>query len=195
MNQQKTGTPTQPKGRDSILRPLILFKMFVINLFPVALVIGGILKTANSRANNYGCGQENGENVPLLYYPDSTPSFVLFSILLVTYALELLVFPMMITNKIVKFTKGHIARERYSAQKRGERLELCLGGCMKCISVLLNNPNLGGKELKNKGELKDFATNLMGFANNDTKLDIVLSDVRSCCCCCCCCSVYCVLHQ
>ncbi len=52
---------------------------------------------------------------------------------------------------------------------------------MKCISVLLNNPNLGGKELKNKGELKDFATNLMGFANNDTKLDIVLSDVRSCC--------------
>ncbi len=49
---------------------------------------------------------------------------------------------------------------------------------MKCISVLLNNPNLGGKELKNKGELKDFATNLMGFANNDTQLDIVLSDVR-----------------
>ena len=48
---------------------------------------------------------------------------------------------------------------------------------MKCISVLLNNPNLGGKELKNKGELKDFATNLMGFANNDTNLDIVLSDV------------------
>ena len=50
---------------------------------------------------------------------------------------------------------------------------------MKCISVLLNNPNLGGKELKNKGELKDFATNLMGFANNDTHLDIVLSDVSN----------------
>ena len=48
---------------------------------------------------------------------------------------------------------------------------------MKCISVLLNNPNLGGKELKNNGELKDFAMNLMGFANNDTNLDIVLSDV------------------
>mmetsp|Transcript_21209 Transcript_21209/g.42636 ORF Transcript_21209/g.42636 Transcript_21209/m.42636 type:complete len:977 (-) Transcript_21209:10-2940(-) len=166
------GTPTQPKGRDKILRPLIIFKMFVINFFPVALVVYGIIKTYNSRANNYGCG-----NVPLLYDPDATPAFVLFSILLVTYALELLVFPTIATNKIVKFTRGHIASERYSTQKRGERLEMCLGGLMKCFSVLLNNPNLGGKELKNKGELKDFASNLMGFANNDTKLDIVLSDM------------------
>ncbi len=144
----------------------------------MALVIYGIVKTVQRRANNYGCGQDpNGSNVTLLYDPDSTPTFVLFSILLVTYALELLVFPMILTNKIVKFTRGQFARDRYSAQRRAMRLELCLGGCMKCISVLLNNPNLGGKELKNKGELKDFATNLMGFANNDTKLDIVLSDV------------------
>jgi len=153
--------------------------MFVINLFPIALVIGGIIKTYNNRQDNFGCGQNpDGTNVELLYSPDKTPSFALYSILLVTYALEILVFPMMLTNKIVKFTRDHIiARDRYSTQKRGERLELCLGGCMKCISVLLNNPNLGGKELKNKGELKDFATNLMGFANNDTHLDIVLSDM------------------
>ena len=133
-----------------------------------------------NRANNFGCGQlPNGNDVPLVYDPNATPSFALFSVLLVTYALELLVFPMIVTNKIVKFTRGHIVRDRYSAQRRGERLELCLGSCMKCISVLLNNPNLGGKEIKNKGELKDFATNLMGFANNDTKMDIVLSDVSN----------------
>jgi hypothetical protein len=177
-NSRATGTPTQPKGRDNYLRPLILVKIFFINLFPVALVIAGIIKTVQNRANNYGCGQDpDGTDVSLLYDPDSTPSFVLFSILLVTYALELLVFPMILTNKIVKFTRGIFARDRYSAQRQATRLEFCLGSCMKCISAVLNNPNLGGKELKNKGELKDFATNLMGFANNDTKLDIVLSDV------------------
>lgn len=144
----------------------------------MALVIGGILKTVYNRNNNYGCGiGPNGKNVPLLYDPDSTPAYILFSILMVTYALELLVFPMILTNKIVKFTRKHFARDRYSAQKRGERFEFCLGGCMKCLSVCLNDKNLGGKELKNTGELKDFATNLMGFANNDTELDIVLSDV------------------
>lgn len=168
----KTGTPTQPKRRDNALRPLLIFKMTLI-IFPVGLVIGGIIRTHASRQDNYGCGTD----VELLFNPDKTPAFTLYSILLVTYALEILVFPMMFTNKLVKFTRGHIARDRYSTQKRGERLELCLGGCMKCISVLLNNPNLGGKDLKNNGELKDFAENLMGFANNDTDLDIVLSDV------------------
>ena len=80
-------------------------------------------------------------------------------------------------NKIVHCTRSHLVQDRYSAQKRSERFEFCLGSCMKCLSVCLNNPNLGGQELKNTGELKDFASNLMEFANNDTKLDLVLSDM------------------
>ena len=48
---------------------------------------------------------------------------------------------------------------------------------MKCLSGCSNNPSLGGQELQNKGEWKDFAVSLMKFVNNDTKLDIVLSDV------------------
>ena len=174
------GTPTQPKGRDKYLRPLIIFKMLFINLFPLVLLIMGIFKVVKNRANNFGCGQDAiGNDVELRYNPEATPVYVFFSILLVTYALELFVFPMIITNRIVRWTRFHFVRDRYSAQRRGERFEICLGGCFKCISIICGckDPNLGGKELKNKGELKDFASNLMEFANNDAKLDLVLSDM------------------
>lgn len=167
------GTPTQPKGRDKYLRPLIIFKLCIINLFPIILVGWGIYKTFHSRYNNFGCGQD----VELVYDPDATPRFGLFAVLLVTYALELLVFPAIVTNKIVHCTRSHLVQDRYSSQRRSERFEFCLGSCMKCLSVCLRNPNLGGKELKNTGELKDFASNLMEFANNDTKMDLVLSDM------------------
>jgi hypothetical protein len=167
------GTPTQPKGRDRYLRPLIIFKLCIINLFPILLVVWGIYKTYMSRMDNFGCGQD----VELVYDPDATPRFGLFAVLLVTYALELLVFPSIVMNKIVHCTRSHLVQDRYSAQKRSERFEFCLGSCMKCLSVCLRNPNLGGQELKNTGELKDFASNLMEFANNDTKLDLVLSDM------------------
>lgn len=167
------GTPTQPKGRDKYLRPLIIFKLGIINVFPIILVVWGIYKTYMNRMNNFGCGM----GVELVYDPDATPIFGLFAVLLVTYALELLVFPAIVTNKIVHCTRSHLVHDRYSAQKRSERFEFCLGSCMKCLSVCLRNPNLGGQELKNTGELKDFASNLMDFANNDTKLDLVLSDM------------------
>jgi hypothetical protein len=39
------------------------------------------------------------------------------------------------------------------------------------------NKDLGGQDLKNKGEMKDFASNLMEFTNNDAKVDVVLSDM------------------
>ena len=38
-------------------------------------------------------------------------------------------------------------------------------------------PSQGGQELKNQGEMKDFASNLMEFANNESKVDVVLSDM------------------
>ncbi len=167
------GTPTNPKGRDKYLRPLIIFKLFAINLFPVILVCWGIYLTYSSRYNNFGCGQD----VELVYNPDDTPQFVLFAMLLVTYALELLVIPAIVTNKIVHCTRNHLVQDLYSVQGRSDRFEFCWGSCMKCLSGCSNNPSLGGQELQNKGEWKDFAVSLMKFVNNDTKLDIVLSDV------------------
>ena len=105
--------------------------------------------------------------------------------LLVTYALELLIWPTIVTNKVVKLLRSgsltpkklrQRGQERNSTKSKGERLENCLGGCLKCISVLCCNKT-GGKDLKNQGELRDFASNLMEFANNDSKVDVVLSDM------------------
>eukprot|EP00804_Cyclotella_cryptica_P026509 CCRYP_008141-RB/>CCRYP_008141-RB protein AED:0.08 eAED:0.08 QI:258/1/1/1/0.63/0.5/12/1927/500 len=165
------GTPTQPIERDKFLRPLIIYKMFAVNVFPILLISLGIAKVVELRQNNYGCGDEEPE-----FYPDDGPIYGLFCVLILTLALELLVFPAMLTNKVVQSIRSNkLVRKTYSTRAKGERLEQCLGIVFKCISLCCKNK--GGKDLKNKGEWKDFAMNAMEFANNDTKVDIVLSDM------------------
>ena len=51
-------------------------------------------------------------------------------------------------------------KERYATEAKGERLEQCLGGLLKCLSIMCCN-KAGGKDLKNRGEMKDFAGNLV----------------------------------
>ena len=107
------------------------------------------------RKSNYGC-----ENEDPTYYPDETAIYYLFCVLMFTFALELLVFPSIVTNKIVhSFRKSKLVRGVYSTQSKGERLEQCLGYIFKCISMC--NKSIGGQDLKNKGEMKDFASNLV----------------------------------
>ncbi|KAL7463832.1 hypothetical protein ACHAXS_004182 [Conticribra weissflogii] len=170
------GTPTEPMGRDEYLRPLLIFKIFAVNIFPILLLVVGVLRVAETREDNYGCLEETP-----LYYPDEGVMYALFSILLVTYSLELLIWPMIITNKVIRYLRGgsrlkNLGLDRNSTHSKGKRLESCLGGILKCISVLCCN-KAGGHDLKNQGELKDFASNLMEFANNDTKIDVTLSDM------------------
>mmetsp|Transcript_29580 Transcript_29580/g.59412 ORF Transcript_29580/g.59412 Transcript_29580/m.59412 type:complete len:985 (+) Transcript_29580:263-3217(+) len=170
------GTPTEPMGRDEYLRPLLIFKIFAVNIFPILLLVFGVLQIAATRKDNYGCFEETP-----VYYPDKGAMYALFSILLVTYALELLIWPTIITNKFIRYLRGgsrlkNLGLDRNSTHSKGKRLESCLGGILKCVSVLCCN-KAGGHDLKNKGELKDFASNLMEFANNDTKVDVTLSDM------------------
>ncbi len=142
-------------------RKLILFKMIIIDCFPIALIIVGCMQVNEGRQNNYGCGDQSLVTDP----PDSGVFYHLFCVLIVSYALELLVWPAIVTNKIMRYIRNHevIRRERYAAKARGERLEQCLGGLLKCISVCCCNKQ-GGKELKNQGEMKDFAKNLVGLS-------------------------------
>ena len=152
------GTPTQPVGRDDYLRKLIIFKFFALNIFPIILLVVGCLKIAEIRQDNYGCGDQ-----PLVAEPpDSGPIYSIFCVLIVTYALELLFFPAIVANKIIRWLRGSrlVRKQRYETEKKGERLEQCLGGCLKCISVMCCN-KAGGKELTNQGEMKDFASNLV----------------------------------
>ncbi|KAL3796024.1 hypothetical protein HJC23_013081 [Cyclotella cryptica] len=165
------GTPTQPMGRDEYLKPLIIFKMFAVNVFPLLLIALGIAKVVEGRQNNYGCGDEEPK-----FYPDDRPIYGLFCVLLFTFALELLVFPAILTNKIVHLIRSSkLVRKTYSTRAKGERLEQCLGMIFKCIALC--SKGQGGHDLKNKGEWRDFASNLMEFANNDAKVDVVLSDM------------------
>jgi len=167
------GTPTQPRGRDEYLRSLIFLK-FAINAFPIALLVLGCMRVFQLRDDNYGCG----EGITLRYYPDETWDYALYCILLVTYALELFIWPSIAANRIIRFLRSNklTQKERYATEAKGERLDQCLGGILKCVSILCCN-KAGGKEIKNQGEMKDFASNLMEFANNETKVGVVLSDM------------------
>ena len=142
-------------GRDEYLRPLIIYKMFAVNVLPILLLAIGIAKIVDMRKDNYGCQDEQPK-----YYPDETPSYYLFCILMFTYALELLVFPTIATNKVVQqIRRSKLAGKTYSTKSKGERLEQCLGCIFKCVSKC--NKDMGGQDLKNKGEMKDFASNLV----------------------------------
>ena len=137
-------------------RKLILFKMFFIDCFPIILIIVGCIQVKNGRKNNYGC-----EDQPLVGPPpDSGVFYNLFCVLIVSYALELLVWPATFANKIMRYIRNHEVIRRRTAKASGERLEQCLGGLLKCISVCCCNKQ-GGKELRNQGEMKDFAKNLV----------------------------------
>lgn len=138
-------------------RPLIMYKMFAVNIFPIVLIALGIARIAEGRQNNYGCGEEEPK-----FYPDDGPIYGLFCVLIVTFALELLVFPAIVTNKIVHLIRASkLVRRTYSTRAKGERLEQCLGMVFKCIALCCRGQ--GGHDLKNKGEWKDFASNLVRF--------------------------------
>ncbi len=142
-------------------RKLILFKMFIIDCFPIALIIVGCLKVNQGRKNNYGCGDQPLVAPP----PDSGLFYNFFCVLIVSFAFELLVWPAISANKIMRWIRNHevIQRSRYATEAKGKRLEQCLGGLLKCISVCCCNKQ-GGMELKNQGEMKDFAKNLVRFS-------------------------------
>ena len=127
----------------------------------------GCLYVNDVRKDNYGCGyDENGNPEPLVSRPpDEGPKYDLFCVLLVTYALELLVFPAIIANKIIRWLRSNkiTQKKRNTTKAKGERLEQCLGGVLKCVSCCF--PDQGGKELKNQGEMKDFASNLVSSMN------------------------------
>jgi sn1-specific diacylglycerol lipase len=76
-------------------------------------------------------------------------------------------------------TNPFCCSNRYNISGRGgkaERFEWQLGLLIKFVS-LLTRGRLGGKYLKNKDELTDFATSIITMLNNETKLGLVFSDL------------------
>jgi len=174
-NSASIGTPTEPMRRDVYLRNLIKFKMFVSNIYPFVLVALGVYYIYDMRKDNYGCGTA-GEPLPP---PDETPYYGLFCCLIVTYAVEVLFWPAVLANKIIKLLRMNRFFDRRRVEGRGgkaERFERKFGLILKMLSCITRG-KAGGQDLKNKGELKEFASHVMCLLNNETKLDLVLSDI------------------
>ena len=58
-------TPTDPKGRDTIMTSLIWIKVAFINLLLMCTFAAGIAFVVYGRWHNYGCGAENDEGTAI----------------------------------------------------------------------------------------------------------------------------------
>lgn len=111
--------------------------------------MNGIILVYLLRKDNYGCGDEDEP----FDAPDQGAWYVLFCILLVTYAFELLVFPAMIVNKIVKIFRKIKLLDRSRVEGWGgkaERFEYKFGLVLKALQYLTRG-KAGGMDLKNEG--------------------------------------------
>eukprot|EP00571_Detonula_confervacea_P013330 CAMPEP_0172302010 /NCGR_PEP_ID=MMETSP1058-20130122/3782_1 /TAXON_ID=83371 /ORGANISM="Detonula confervacea, Strain CCMP 353" /LENGTH=860 /DNA_ID=CAMNT_0013012335 /DNA_START=504 /DNA_END=3086 /DNA_ORIENTATION=- len=148
--------------------------MFFINLFPAVLFSYGIYNVYSIRSNNYECGNEEPE-----YYPDDAAWFFFYSVLIVSYALELLIWLAVAVNALVHFLRRHgkgKVLHRSLFNDKDHRIEMYSRGCLGCLSILLRGKK-GANDLKNAEELKDIAITAFEFTNNDAKMGIVLSDL------------------
>ncbi len=144
------GTPTEPDGRDKYLRPLIIFQLFAGVCFPVILLAMGIHGVWYYREDNYRCGPDVPPPDPP---PDQFVYFHFFSILMITYALEVLFWPTIFVSKIMRFLKKH---DLFQKRKGRDRIECMMGLMLRCLQCM-SCGKVGGKDFKNRGELKEFA--------------------------------------
>ncbi len=72
------GTPTEPRGRDKVLRTLIWIKITFMNVLLLVVLASGIFFVAEGRRTNYGCGEVNDGN-SVEYFEVTSVCFVLIS--------------------------------------------------------------------------------------------------------------------
>uniref|UniRef100_A0A7S2P2B1 sn-1-specific diacylglycerol lipase n=1 Tax=Skeletonema marinoi TaxID=267567 RepID=A0A7S2P2B1_9STRA len=166
------GTPTQPERRDKYLRPLIIFQLIAGLIFPIMILVRGIKFTHYVRTDNFRCGQGVTVRGRTL---EEQVFYNFYSVLMVTNALEILFWPASFVGNIVRFVKkqGMFLRGKEEKEHRIQYMFGFMFRCLQCLSC----GKAGGKDFKNKGELKDFAVQFMELANFETNVDFVLSDV------------------
>ncbi|KAL7542003.1 hypothetical protein ACHAXR_011417, partial [Thalassiosira sp. AJA248-18] len=173
------GTPTEPRGRDKALRSLIWIKIVFMNLLLVIVLGSGIYLIADGRKSNYGCGGEDSDEVHKF---ESSAYYSMFSVVMFTYAVELLLWPSIGMNQIGKSISSQTNNSRifgyiFNKERRHRNTAACLGGCFKCLQCMSCN-KLGGKNIRAQVDLKDASVAFMDFFNQkDTNFDIALSDV------------------
>lgn len=87
--------------------------------------------------------------------------------------------PAILINTFVRMSRTNCFCDRGRVEGRGgkaERFESRLGCFFRMISCI-SRGKAGGQDLKNKGELKDFASHAMCLLNNQTNLDLTMTDI------------------
>jgi len=147
------GTPTEPDGRDKYLRPLIIFQLIAGFCFPVILLAFGIHGVKYYREDNFRCGSDvPPPDVP----PDEFVHFRFFAFLMITYALEVMFWPTVFISNIVRFFKKHDMFQKRKGRRQRDRIECMIGLMLRCLQCM-SCGKVGGKDFKNRGELKEFA--------------------------------------
>lgn len=189
------GTPTQPRGREKFLRPLLRFKIVVMTIFLAGCVVVGILLVFLNRRGDFGCNYknafdnlfdlpaDNNERWEHLWEKttqgadfENSGWYVLFCIILVTQALELMVWPGIVAKKVLRWIKRNERLQNSTAARAafGEKL---IGGCLQCCGICCCFKS-GGRELgaNMNGQLRDAVGAMLDFINVEG-LNVVLSDL------------------
>jgi len=179
------GTPTEPRGRDQALRTIIWLKLIFMNFLLIIVLASGLYFVAEGRRTNYGCGVDhnnNAQNTNAVEQFEGSPWYIMYCVVMFTYAFELLFWPCITLNQtgrsLTKTSKksrlfGHLVNKK----RRHENVAACLGCCVKTMQICSCN-RMGGSKIKTQNDLKDAAIAFMDFFNLDAaNFDIVLSDV------------------
>lgn len=180
------GTPTDPRGRESILRYLLYAKIIFMNMLLLLLLGSGIFLVHDGRKYNYGCGSDRESVIETF---EGSAWYVMFSLTMVTYAFELLLWPCIVTNQvaqsIVSQTRGQslfnyvffFTRKPSEGREHDSKhrtIVAMIGDCITCLQCLSCN-KLGGGKIRSKVDLNDAAVAFMDFFNIDSVSQIFLS--------------------
>ena len=168
------GTPIEPRGRDGALRSLFFVKIVVMNFLLCCILASGVFFVAIGRSHNYGCEIENeDEEAAAVSKFEQTPWYAMFTVVMITYALELLLWPCLSMNQLGRTITGFARIDPFQNNKDGRHIKIAalLGCFIRCLQCLSCN-RLGGGRIRIQSDLRDAAVAIMDFFNLDSNFNI-----------------------
>ena len=134
---------------------------------------------AVGRSHNYGCENDDEESAVSKF--EQTPWYVMFTVVMITYAIELLLWPCLSMNQLGRaITSFHARYDPFNSEDGRHRKITALLGCsIRCLQCLSCN-RMGGGRVKIQSDLRDVSVAIMDFFNLDTNFNITMTDIWVC---------------